>query len=168
MHIYFLLLFHTVQCNKYIIKTKSGKEVEVKAKAKTNVDHSLMHDGGNVKANTHLEHTNRHSKNKKKGHPKTSWDNEHLASNKMGLKTQNKSLAAHMEVNKSKRKGRKTPGQDYISGWLNECSLKAPCSEDSCMIQKDIPGCGGSIDLTCTGGCINILKVRSLLTRGMM
>ena len=27
------------------------------------------------------------------------------------------------------------------------------------MIQKDIPGCGGSIDLQCSGGCVNILKV---------
>ena len=43
--------------------------------------------------------------------------------------------------------------------WTNECSLKPACSEDSCMIQKDIPGCGGSIDLLCTGGCLNIHKV---------
>ena len=50
-------------------------------------------------------------------------------------------------------------GQDY--GWLNKCSFKKPCSQDSCMIQKDIPGCGGSIDLLCSGGCLNILKVAS-------
>ena len=48
-------------------------------------------------------------------------------------------------------------GQDY--GWLNKCSFKTPCSEESCMVQKDIPGCGGSIDLLCTGGCLTIHKV---------
>ena len=48
------------------------------------------------------------------------------------------------------------------SDWENTCSLKTPCSEESCMIQKDITGCGGSIHLLCTGGCINILKVKLL------
>ena len=53
-----------------------------------------------------------------------------------------------------------TKGGDYSDqGWLNKCSLLPTCSSQPCMIQKDIPGCGGSIDLVCTGGCIKIIKV---------
>ena len=49
--------------------------------------------------------------------------------------------------------------------WKDKCSLQTPCSEDSCMIQKDIPGCRGSIKLLCTGGCLNILKVRDAILK---
>ena len=48
---------------------------------------------------------------------------------------------------------------EYDPPWENKCSLQPACSSRSCRIQKDIPGCGGSIDLACTGGCIKIVKV---------
>ena len=92
-------------------------------------------------------------------------------------KAKQKGKHGKKKVSKKKNKNKKSPktargftpkkntsvetGQDY-SDWLDQCSLNTQCSEKSCMIQKDIPGCGGSIDLLCTGGCINILKVRAL------
>ena len=48
---------------------------------------------------------------------------------------------------------------EYEPPWENKCSLQPSCSSRSCRVQKDIPGCGGSIDFTCTGGCIKIVKV---------
>ena len=50
-----------------------------------------------------------------------------------------------------------TPKKDDEVTSEDQCATT--CSEESCMIQKDIPGCGGSIDLLCSGGCVNILKV---------
>ena len=145
----------------YLIETEDGKLHEVESvksspgetgndymdsyeTAETNNDYVdiIYGHGKKTKANRHKKHKqgkkrSSKRKNKKKNHPKTARD----YSNK-----DNTSLET---------------GQDY-SDWLDQCSLNTACSEESCMIQKDIPGCGGSIDLLCTGGCINILKVRAL------
>ena len=46
-------------------------------------------------------------------------------------------------------------GSDF---WLNGCSLKEGQGEKK---QLDIPGCGGSVSLACSGGCLAIHKVRN-------
>ena len=76
MIIFIVLLFQIIQCDRYIITSVGGKNIEVEAKAKTNVDHSLLHNSENMKANRHLEHKNRNSENYKRDRPKTSWDYE--------------------------------------------------------------------------------------------
>ena len=57
-------------------------------------------------------------------------------------------------------KGR-TPSKQVKTGsnyWLDGCSLKEGQGEKK---QLDIPGCGGSVSLACSGGCLAIHKVRN-------
>ena len=39
--------------------------------------------------------------------------------------------------------------------WLDQCSLNSRGE----MIQEDVPGCGGRIEMICQGGCLRILKI---------
>ena len=117
MHLYTLLLFSIVQCDKYMIKTQNGKKIEVSWYSPV--------PGHAITSETRL---NSHKKS-------------HFKKN---MKDQHKNAFDYYE---------------YEPPWENKCSLHPSCSTGSCRIQKDIPGCGGSIDLTCAGGCIKIIKV---------
>ena len=53
----------------------------------------------------------------------------------------------------------RTPSKQVKTGsnyWLDGCSLKEGQGEEK---QLDIPGCGGSVSLACSGGCLAIHKV---------
>ena len=132
-----LLLLTITNCKMYVIETESQghQQVESSIDSPTETGNDYM-DSYEVVEHTRPNKKQKHVKKKIRGnHPKTVRGYAHKENT--GLET----------------------GQDY--GWINMCSFKKPCSEESCMIQKDIPGCGGSIDLLCTGGCLNILKVNS-------
>jgi len=66
---------------------------------------------------------------------------------KLMIKTNKKHYLAHMKHNKNVK-----TGSDY---WLNRCSLPTPGE----MLQEDVVGCGGGIELKCTGGCLRIHKI---------
>jgi len=48
-------------------------------------------------------------------------------------------------------------GSDYQDeiGWIDKCSLKKAGK----LIQKDVVGCGGGIEMKCVGGCLKIHKL---------
>jgi len=66
---------------------------------------------------------------------------------KLMIKTNKKHYLARMKHNKNVK-----TGSDY---WLNRCSLPTPGE----MLQVDVLGCGGAVDLKCTGGCLRIHKI---------
>ena len=46
-------------------------------------------------------------------------------------------------------------GLDYDEpAWLNRCSRR----KEGAMVQKDVVGCGGGIEMKCPGGCLRIHK----------
>ena len=72
---------------------------------------------------------------------------------KLIVKTNKKSYLAHQKGNK-RDKIRNTEKDYNEPAWPNPCSLR----ERGEMEQPDVRGCGGGIDLKCTGGCLEIYK----------
>ena len=75
------------------------------------------------------------------------------------IKTEKKNYLAHVGENKSNKKMNHNLeyGFDYQNepAWINPCSLR----KEGDMVQYDIVGCGGGIDMKCRGGCLKIHKV---------
>ena len=165
---------------KFTPKKKSHNKVEQRRRHKNN---KLEKFTPNKKSHIDVKQKQRHKNNKKekltpkkkahidvgqksphKNHKHDQFDSKKKIHNDAEQKgpQNNKTHGKFMQKKKPHIENNSLQtGQDY-SNVVNECSLKTQCSDESCMIQKDIPGCGGSIDLHCTNGCLNILKVRPL------
>ena len=75
------------------------------------------------------------------------------------IRTKNSKYLARIKGNKSNIEGgiERGNGNSNDYNWKNPCSLKA--ARPGPMIQKDVLGCGGRVEMKCTGGCLRILKV---------
>ena len=77
------------------------------------------------------------------------------------IRTKNNKYLARIKGNKSDTESGHERGNesdnDYSLKWQNPCSLKE--ANPGPMIQKDVLGCGGRVEMKCTGGCLRILKV---------
>ena len=84
-----------------------------------------------------------------------------LLGQKVVIRTKNNKYLAQIKGNKSDIESGHEWGNesdnDYSLKWQNPCSLKA--ANPGPMIQKDVLGCGGRVEMKCTGGCLRILKV---------
>ena len=75
------------------------------------------------------------------------------------IKTKKKNYLAHLGENKSNKRMNHNLkyGFDYQNepDWISNCSFKKRGE----MVQQEIVGCGGGLDLKCTGGCLKIHKI---------
>ena len=79
------------------------------------------------------------------------------------MESHGKNMKNHDKVMKNYGKVIKNPswtGSDY-NGGLNSTAEYGDCvkSGHGLVVQRDVAGCGGEIDMKCSGGCLEILKV---------
>ena len=161
MYFNLLLLFSIVKCKMYLIETEDGMfhQVEPSKSSPGETGNDYVDSYETVEADKDYVDIVYGTDDEGKAKPRKKGKHGKKKSSKKKNKIKKSPKSAKGYAQKANSSIE--TGQDY-SDWLDQCSLKTSCSEESCMIQKDIPGCGGSIDLLCTGGCINILKVRTL------
>ena len=73
---------------------------------------------------------------------------------KLIIKTNKKNYLARQKGNKHANLRNSETDYNDEPAWLNPCSLR----ERGDMKQPDVRGCGGGINLKCTGGCLEIYK----------
>ena len=79
------------------------------------------------------------------------------------IKTEKKNYLAQLRESKSNKKinNNAEHGLDYQNepDWIDKCSVKSGGKTRGEMVQHDIVGCGGGIDMKCRGGCLKIHKL---------
>ena len=154
---YFKLLsfLSIVKCRMYYVETEGGlhQKVESSRSSPARNGKEYIYSVGAENNNIDVEHAD--------SHKTAENDNDYMDVEQKRLHKNNKHKKFLPKKKSHMEKTSLQTGQDY-SDWVKKCSPKDRCSDESCMIQKDIPGCGGSIDLRCIDGCLNILKVRPL------
>ena len=147
-----LLFLSTVKCKMYYLETEGGlhRKVELSKSSPARIGNDYIYSVDIENDNNDEEHADSHET------AENGNDYMNVEQKRPHKKKKKKKI---MPKKKSHLKNTSLQtGQDYFD-WVKKCSPKDKCSDESCMIQKDIPGCGGSIDLRCMDGCLNILKV---------
>ena len=100
--------------------------------------------------------THKQSKSKHKYQHKLSQLKHFLVSDKGGHHYLLHTKTQHYKDGKGSISDGPKHGKKENDYWLDRCSLKEGQGEKK---QLDIPGCGGSVNLACSGGCLTIHKV---------
>ena len=107
-------------------------------------------------ANDKMLDTHKQSKPKHKDRQKLSQSRHFLVSDKGGHHYLLHTKTQHYKDGKGSTSDAPRQVKKGSDLWLDGCSLKERQGEKK---QLDIPGCGGSVNLACSGGCLNIHKV---------